>query len=146
MCIFKHISHLECWHVDQDYSDRTHHITKLLSFFFMVVIWSATVCWRGTPLSGINDWILEARIPSLCIVDKCMFVDMFQVLNPFYIFQIASIILWSLDDYYIYASCILLISVISLSVELYEIRQVGALLGCRYVDMQVFCLKKSQIP
>jgi cation-transporting ATPase 13A2 len=33
-----------------------------------------------------------------------------EVLHPFYIFQIASIILWSLDDYYYYASCIFVIS------------------------------------
>ena len=29
-----------------------------------------------------------------------------EVLNPFYIFQIGSITLWSLDSYYYYASCI----------------------------------------
>ena len=56
---------------------------------------------------------------------KCLFLfsPYFQVLNPFYIFPICSIILWSLDDYYIYASCIFLISAISLSVELYETRK-----------------------
>lgn len=36
-----------------------------------------------------------------------------EVLHPFFVFQIASIILWSLDDYYYYAACILLISVVS---------------------------------
>ncbi|KAI0219960.1 putative cation-transporting ATPase 13A3 [Lamellibrachia satsuma] len=46
-----------------------------------------------------------------------------EVLNPFYIFQICSVILWSLDDYYIYASCIVVISSISLVVSLYETRK-----------------------
>ncbi|KAK2177445.1 hypothetical protein NP493_592g01064 [Ridgeia piscesae] len=50
-----------------------------------------------------------------------LFVE--EVLNPFYIFQICSVILWSLDDYYIYASCIVLISGISLAVSLYETRK-----------------------
>ena len=37
-----------------------------------------------------------------------------EVLNPFYIFQIGSITLWSLDSYYYYASCIAFISLISI--------------------------------
>ncbi|KAJ3312746.1 hypothetical protein HDV04_002710 [Boothiomyces sp. JEL0838] len=36
-----------------------------------------------------------------------------EVLHPFFVFQIASIILWSLDDYYYYAGAILFISVTS---------------------------------
>ncbi|KAJ2992757.1 hypothetical protein HDV02_002869 [Globomyces sp. JEL0801] len=34
-----------------------------------------------------------------------------EVLHPFFVFQIASIILWSLDNYYYYAACIFIISV-----------------------------------
>ncbi|BEI83020.1 hypothetical protein CcaverHIS002_0308880 [Cutaneotrichosporon cavernicola] len=37
-----------------------------------------------------------------------------EVLHPFYVFQIASIILWSLDNYYYYAFAIALISVASI--------------------------------
>ncbi|GMK53976.1 hypothetical protein CspeluHIS016_0105620 [Cutaneotrichosporon spelunceum] len=37
-----------------------------------------------------------------------------EVLHPFYVFQIASIILWSLDNYYYYAFAIALISVSSI--------------------------------
>ena len=47
-----------------------------------------------------------------------------QVLNPFYIFQILSIILWSADDYYYYAGCIFLISCISMGISLYETKRV----------------------
>uniref|UniRef100_A0A8C1Z6I6 ATPase cation transporting 13A2 n=1 Tax=Cyprinus carpio TaxID=7962 RepID=A0A8C1Z6I6_CYPCA len=46
-----------------------------------------------------------------------------EVLNPFYIFQVFSIILWMSDRYYYYAACILIISLISISVSLYEIRK-----------------------
>ncbi|KAM9786025.1 polyamine-transporting ATPase 13A2 [Neosynchiropus ocellatus] len=46
-----------------------------------------------------------------------------EVLNPFYVFQIFSIALWSFDDYYYYASCIFIISVLSISISLYEIRK-----------------------
>lgn len=43
-----------------------------------------------------------------------------EVLHPFYIFQIVSIVLWCLDDYYWYALCIALISVGSIASTLVE--------------------------
>ena len=46
-----------------------------------------------------------------------------EVLNPFYIFQIASIILWSIDEYMYYAACIFFISVVSIVVSLAETRR-----------------------
>ncbi|XP_042856180.1 polyamine-transporting ATPase 13A3-like isoform X6 [Penaeus japonicus] len=46
-----------------------------------------------------------------------------EVLNPFYIFQIASIILWSFDNYVLYATCIFLVSCLSVAVSLYETRK-----------------------
>ncbi|XP_071623391.1 polyamine-transporting ATPase 13A2 isoform X3 [Heliangelus exortis] len=46
-----------------------------------------------------------------------------EVLNPFYIFQVFSIILWVCDSYYYYAACIFFISTISLGLSLYETRK-----------------------
>ncbi|KAM4609747.1 polyamine-transporting ATPase 13A2 isoform 2-T2 [Polymixia lowei] len=46
-----------------------------------------------------------------------------EVLNPFYMFQVFSITLWMVDKYYYYASCIFLISLLSISVSLYETRK-----------------------
>ncbi|KAK9451654.1 uncharacterized protein V1518DRAFT_409163 [Limtongia smithiae] len=43
-----------------------------------------------------------------------------EVLHPFYIFQLFSMILWSLDEYYYYATCIFVISVISITNALIE--------------------------
>ncbi|TQS36863.1 hypothetical protein Golomagni_02679 [Golovinomyces magnicellulatus] len=37
-----------------------------------------------------------------------------KVLHPFYVFQIASLVLWSLDQYYYYAACIFIISLFSI--------------------------------
>lgn len=45
-----------------------------------------------------------------------------EAFHPFYIFQIASLILWSLDEYYYYAVCIFLISVFSISATVMETR------------------------
>ncbi|EKM54134.1 uncharacterized protein PHACADRAFT_209950 [Phanerochaete carnosa HHB-10118-sp] len=46
-----------------------------------------------------------------------------EIIHPFYVFQIASIILWSLDDYYYYAFCIALISAISILTTLIETKK-----------------------
>uniref|UniRef100_A0A8C5MMX3 ATPase cation transporting 13A2 n=1 Tax=Leptobrachium leishanense TaxID=445787 RepID=A0A8C5MMX3_9ANUR len=46
-----------------------------------------------------------------------------QVLNPFYIFQVFSVILWLCEQYYYYAGCIIFITVVSISVSLYETRK-----------------------
>ena len=46
-----------------------------------------------------------------------------EAINPFYIFQVGSIILWSFDNYVLYASCILFLSVGSLGLSVYEIRK-----------------------
>ncbi|KAF2158106.1 hypothetical protein K461DRAFT_251384 [Myriangium duriaei CBS 260.36] len=43
-----------------------------------------------------------------------------EALHPFYIFQVASLILWSLDEYYYYATCIFIISVVSITSTLVE--------------------------
>lgn len=46
-----------------------------------------------------------------------------EVLHPFYIFQVFSILLWSFDEYYYYATCIFIISVISVGNTLIETKQ-----------------------
>ncbi|XP_041119543.1 probable cation-transporting ATPase 13A3 isoform X2 [Polyodon spathula] len=46
-----------------------------------------------------------------------------EVLNPFYIFQLFSVILWSADEYYYYALTIVIMSVISIATSLYTIKK-----------------------
>ncbi|KAF2422106.1 P-type ATPase-like protein [Tothia fuscella] len=43
-----------------------------------------------------------------------------EAFHPFYVFQIASLVLWSLDEYYYYAACIAILSVASIVTTLIE--------------------------
>ncbi|POS85184.1 hypothetical protein EPUL_002709, partial [Erysiphe pulchra] len=45
-----------------------------------------------------------------------------EVLHPFYMFQVASLVLWCLDDYFYYAACIFTISLVSIVTTLIETR------------------------
>jgi cation-transporting P-type ATPase 13A2 len=46
-----------------------------------------------------------------------------EVLNPFYIFQMLSVIFWFIDDYILYALCILVVSVGSVILALVETKK-----------------------
>lgn len=45
-----------------------------------------------------------------------------EVFHPFYVFQIASLVLWSVDEYYYYAIAIFVMSVVSIGTTLIETR------------------------
>nr|XP_020442430.1 probable cation-transporting ATPase 13A3 isoform X2 [Monopterus albus] len=64
---------------------------------------------------GENE--IAVRVPSLF---KLLIKE---VLNPFYIFQLFSVILWSIEGYYYYAATIVLMSVISIAASLYTIKK-----------------------
>uniref|UniRef100_A0A8B9KNN0 ATPase 13A3 n=1 Tax=Astyanax mexicanus TaxID=7994 RepID=A0A8B9KNN0_ASTMX len=64
---------------------------------------------------GVNE--IAVKVPSLF---KLLIKE---VLNPFYIFQLFSVILWSADEYYYYAMAIVLMSVISIAASLYTIKK-----------------------
>ena len=48
-----------------------------------------------------------------------------EVLNPFYIFQVASVILWTSDEYYYYAAAIVLMSVSGIVSSVYQTKKVN---------------------
>ncbi|KAF2275170.1 uncharacterized protein EI97DRAFT_79087 [Westerdykella ornata] len=61
---------------------------------------------------GRNNIDIEEKSTSQLLVDEAF--------HPFYVFQVASLILWSLDEYYYYAACIFVISVVSITTTLIE--------------------------
>ncbi|XP_070609984.1 polyamine-transporting ATPase 13A3 isoform X4 [Erythrolamprus reginae] len=64
---------------------------------------------------GLNE--IAVRVPS---VFKLLVKE---VLNPFYVFQLFSVILWCTDEYYYYAVAIVIMSLISIASSLYNIRK-----------------------
>nr|CDI56093.1 ca-transporting atpase [Melanopsichium pennsylvanicum 4] len=68
-----------------------------------------------TTIFGKNAIEIQAKSTWQLLVD--------EVLHPFYMFQIVSIILWSFDNYYYYAFCIAVISLASIFTTLIETRQ-----------------------
>uniref|UniRef100_A0A8V5H8C7 Polyamine-transporting ATPase 13A2 n=1 Tax=Melopsittacus undulatus TaxID=13146 RepID=A0A8V5H8C7_MELUD len=79
-------------------------------------------CWRGTLHQGLERKIYGANLIEVPVKSYArLLVE--EVLNPFYIFQVFSIVLWVCDAYYYYAACIFLISTISLGLSLYETRK-----------------------
>ncbi|KAJ2737193.1 hypothetical protein IW152_000214 [Coemansia sp. BCRC 34962] len=75
----------------------------------------------ATGVSGLSERTHKQRMSIFgqCMIDireKTYLRLMWEeVLNPFYIFQLASIIIWSFEDYYYYACAIFLISAISIA-------------------------------
>ncbi|XP_074655919.1 polyamine-transporting ATPase 13A3-like [Tubulanus polymorphus] len=78
---------------------------------------------------GLSQWEQQKRLlmyggnsidVKITPIIKLLFKD---ILNPFYIFQIFSIILWYCDEYEAYATCIVLISIISISTGIYQTRK-----------------------
>ncbi|KAL0227920.1 hypothetical protein RCL1_004063 [Eukaryota sp. TZLM3-RCL] len=66
-------------------------------------------------LFGINE--LDIPIGSI------FYLLITESLNPFYIFQAASVVLWTFSEYLIYASCIFFMSFFSVALSVYETRK-----------------------
>lgn len=70
---------------------------------------------RREQVFGLNTLVIAERTVIQLLVD--------EVLHPFYMFQVFSIILWTLDDYVYYATAIFVISVISVAEALSETKK-----------------------
>ena len=69
---------------------------------------------RRAALYGTNEIVVPLENLGVLMVK--------EILSPFYVFQIFSISFWYADDYWMYATAILVTSVVSLSSALYQTR------------------------
>lgn len=94
--------------------------SAILIIFFSLsinIIWLFCCLISSMKLYGYNS--VEVEVKNYWT----LFVN--EVFNPFYLFQIFSIILWSLDEYYQYATCVFLLSATSCMMALYQTKQVN---------------------
>ncbi|KAI0666684.1 Ca-transporting ATPase [Trametes maxima] len=113
-----------------DYRYNRFALDPRTGLFSMIRDWRDT-SWGGvsTVQDGLRKDVQTQRLslfgPNLIDIEGkstlSLLID--EVIHPFYVFQIASIILWSFDDYYYYAFCIALISAISIVTTLVETKQ-----------------------
>ncbi|KZS08802.1 putative Cation-transporting ATPase 13A2 [Daphnia magna] len=66
-------------------------------------------------LHGFNTMSVDVKSYWRLLID--------EVLNPFYLFEIFSCVVWTVDDYIYYAACIFVVSIVSVGIALYEIRR-----------------------
>lgn len=76
---------------------------------------SSGTCEDRTLAFGRNSINLKVKTTSQVLFD--------EALHPFYVFQLFSILLWSADQYYYYAACIFVISVLSIVDTLVETKK-----------------------
>ncbi|KIK97368.1 hypothetical protein PAXRUDRAFT_765457 [Paxillus rubicundulus Ve08.2h10] len=120
---------LEYLHV-VDYRYSRFVLDPQTGLFTMIRDWKDPT-WTGLQSiqNGLSQYVRTQRLTLfgsnlLDIADKStlsLLVD--EIIHPFYVFQMASIILWSLDDYYYYAFCIALISTLSVVTTLIDTKK-----------------------
>ncbi|WAR15529.1 AT133-like protein [Mya arenaria] len=92
--------------IEEDVTVNYFHDTSCLSFMDVT---------RRRVLYGLNSVDIHVT-PIIKLLFK-------EVLSPFYIFQLFSCSLWYADEYEYYASCIVLISVLSITATIYQTRK-----------------------
>ncbi|CDW53226.1 cation transporting ATPase 13A3 [Trichuris trichiura] len=77
--------------------------------------WTSEHVDRLAASYGPNEINIELKSPLQLLIS--------QAINPFYMFQLFSVTIWFSDTYYYYASIIVVLSVVSLFVDVYQIRK-----------------------
>lgn len=91
-------------------------------------------------LYGYNTMAVDVKSYWRLLID--------EVLNPFYLFEVFSCVVWTVDEYIIYAGCIFVVSIVSVAVALYEIRKVLTFLILKSIlsccNLNYFCFTFSK--
>lgn len=90
-----------------------------------------TICMLMENLTGLNkrqqNELLKLYGGNSVEVKVMSYWTIFinEVFNPFYLFQVFSIVLWSLDEYYQYATCVFILSTASCVTALCQTKQMS---------------------
>ncbi|KAL4221280.1 hypothetical protein ACF0H5_019543 [Mactra antiquata] len=105
------------WNPDEDRYQKLHGLEKdgTCSYFYNADGLNFEHQRKRRVLYGTNSISVHVT-PILSLLFK-------EGLSPFYVFQVFSVSVWFSDEYYYYAACIVLISMISLTTTIYQTRQ-----------------------
>ncbi|TPP56645.1 putative cation-transporting atpase worm [Fasciola gigantica] len=111
------------------WSQSSEHFELLRTFFVFCSPWDEQTYSELFPARPLPEEVVHQRRalygPNVIGVHLTPIINMLvnECLNPFYCFQAFSCALWFSDEYYMYASCIVLISAISIITQIYEMRK-----------------------
>lgn len=79
----------------------------------------------------MNSYPLDVTLCCSVQITQWLFL-LLQVLNPFYVFQAFTLTLWLCQGYIEYSVAIIILTIISIALSVYDLRQVGdkSHLGC----------------
>lgn len=100
---------------------------------------SSEILHRSKGLTKDEEFIRRQVFGSneIVVKESTIFELLFlEILNPFYIFQLFSFILWFSDNYYYYAAAILLMSVFGITMSVIQTRKVGR--NSIYLNKELF--------
>lgn len=89
---------------------------------------SSEILHRSKGLTKNEEFIRRQVFgPNEIVVKESTILELLflEVLNPFYIFQLFSFVLWFSDNYYYYATAILLMSVFGITMTVIQTRRVS---------------------
>jgi len=105
------------------YFDDRQHVFKPCQFKIESLTYSEIHEKYGQGLESDNvkdNGIFFGRNMTDIPKKSCLTLMVEEVLSPFYVFQVYSIIIWALDDYVLYAVIIVVFSAGSIAITLYE--------------------------
>ncbi|KAI8428833.1 hypothetical protein MSG28_007488 [Choristoneura fumiferana] len=109
------------WQILENVVDE--EIFKIYGFKYSkwrsIIFHAICIALCGLPIKLYGTNSVEVEVKSYWT----LFVN--EVFNPFYLFQVFSIILWSLDEYYQYAACVFILSAGSCMLALYQTKQMS---------------------
>lgn len=104
-------------------TEEVYHNKYIKVFKVLLILLTNTVCFRLS-LYGFNKIEVEVKSYWTLLIE--------EVLNPFYLFQAFSVILWLLDDYIPYAICVIILTLFSSVTSLVQTRRVMETLKILY--------------
>ena len=131
------------------FDDFTYKISEYFDRFFYIFIKSNWTCFLKILLENSqlehSELLKVYGFNRIIIKNNLFFIIYKEIYNPFYLFQVFSIILWLIDEYVLYSLTILLITLLSVIYNIYQNYKTNKnLIKLTLMDFQVYCWRNNQ--